>query len=142
MSKPNLSSEVVLPWGDGNHLFALKGKQIEHLEKACDAGIAELANRVMSLRPRYGDLYQIILLGLEGGGMPPTQAKAMMDRYFEGRPIADPRDEASPLATAAKVMQAVWFGMEDIPSGEAGAGETPAAKPTSPVTAQPSSTAE
>lgn len=142
MGKPNLSAEVTLPWGDGQYTFALKGKQIEHLEKACDTAIAEVAHRVMSLRPYYGDLYQIILLGLEGGGMPPTQAKAMMDRYFDGRPLADPRDEASPLATAAKVMQAAWFGMEDLEPGEAEAGENPAKKSTSQPSGRPSSKTE
>jgi len=127
VGQPNLSAEVVLPFGDGEQLFALKFKQLEHLEKACDAGIAEIATRVLSLRPKLVDLYQVILLGLEGGGMPPTQAKAMMDRYFDGRPLAAPNDPHSPLVTAAKIMEAAWFGMEDIKPGEAPAGESPAA---------------
>jgi len=134
MSKPNLSAEVVLPFGDGAHLFALKFKQLEHLEKACDAGIAEIANRVLALQPKLHDLYHVILLGLEGGGMPPTQAKEMMDRYFDGRPIAAPNDPHSPLATAAKIMAASWFGVEDIEPGEGRAGESPAGKSTSDTT--------
>lgn len=142
MSGPDTSAEVVLPFGDGKHLFALKGKQLEHLEKACDAGIAEIAHRVMSLMPKYADLRNIILLGLEGGGMPPTQAHEMIERYLDGRPIADPKDEASPLVTAAKVMQAVWFGFEDLPSGEARAGESPASASTSETTEPPSSKQE
>lgn len=121
MSKPNLSAEVVLLWGDGKYTFALKGKQLEHLEKACDSTISEIAMRVMRLMPSFVECYQTILLGLEGGGMPPHQAKFMMDRYFEGRPLAGTNDEASPVATAAKIMQAAWFGMEDTASGEAGA---------------------
>jgi hypothetical protein len=126
MDQPNLSAEVVLPFGDGDHLFALKGKQIEHLQKACNAGFAEIAMRVMALQPRYEDLYHVILLGLEGGGMAPTEAKAFMDRYFYGRPIAAQNDPHSPLTTAAKVVEAAWFGVEDIASGEARAGESPA----------------
>lgn len=122
----NLSAEVILPFGDGNHVFALKGKQIEHLEKACDAGIAEIANRVLSFQPRYNDIRQVITLGLEGGGMPPVQAHQMVERYLDGRPIAALNDPHSPLATAAKIMQAAWFGMEDIPLGETQAGESPA----------------
>lgn len=121
MSKPNLSAEVVLLWGDGKYTFALKSKQLEHLEKKCNATISEIAMRVMRLTPSFTECYQTILLGLEGGGMPPHQAQFMMDRYFEGRPLAGINDEASPVATAAKVMQAAWFGMEDIPSGEAAA---------------------
>lgn len=138
MSNPNLSAEIVLPFGEGEHLFALKFKQIEHLEKACDAGIAEIANRVISMRPRLNDLYQILLLGLEGGGTPPTQAKAMMDRYFDGRPLAALNDPHSPLATAIKIISAAWFGMEDLEPGEAEAGESPASASTSESTEQPS----
>lgn len=126
MGRPNLSAEVVLPFGDGEHLFALKFQQLEHLEKACDAGIAEIASRVIGMRARLGDLYHIILLGLEGGGMPPTDAKKFVERYFEGRPIAAPEDPHSPLATAIKVISAAWFGMEDLPPGEVAAGEGPA----------------
>lgn len=138
MSKPNLSAEVVLPFGDGEHLFALKFKQLEHLEKACDAGIAEIATRVIGMTCYINDIYQIILLGLEGGGMPPTQAKAHVDRYFDGRPIAAPDDPHSPLATAVKVISAAWFGMEDLQSGEAEAGETPAQGSISGNTEPPS----
>ena len=131
MGQPNLSAEVVLPFGDGEHLFALKFKQIEHLEKACDSGIAEIANRVITMRPYLRDIYQVLLLGLEGGGMNPVDAKAHVDRYFVGRPLADPSDPYSPLATAAKVVSAAWFGMEDIKPGEAQAGENPAETSTS-----------
>lgn len=135
---PNLSAEVVLPFGDGDHLFALKGKQIEHLQKACNAGFAEIAMRVMALQPRYEDIYHVILLGLEGGGMPSVEAKAFMSRYFDGRPIAAQSDPHSPLTTAAKIIEATWFGVEDIDSGEARAGGSPA-KSTSDSSAPPSS---
>lgn len=114
MIKPNLSGEVIIPWGEGDNLFALKGKQLETLEKVCDAGISEIAHRVMSLSPKYADLYYVIMLGLEGGGMPSVDAKKMMDRYFDGAPLANPSDPYSPVLTAAKIMQAAWFGMEDI----------------------------
>lgn len=138
MSGPNLSAEVVLPFGDGKHLFKLGFKQLEQLEKVCGSGIAEIANRVMALQPKLADLYNVILLGLEGGGMPAVQAQGMMERYFDGKPLAAPNDPASPLATAAKVMQAAWFGMEDIKPGEAPAGESPAKSSTSDGT-EPSS---
>lgn len=119
MSQPNLSAEVVLSFGDGEHLFAIKGKQIEMLEKLCDAGIAEISHRVMSMVPRFTDLYNVILLGLEGGGMPPVEAKQFMERYFVGRPIAAENDAHSPLKTAPKIMEAVWFGVEDIETEKA-----------------------
>lgn len=132
MAKPNLSAEIVLPFGDGEHLFALKWKQIEHLEKLCDASVSEIASRVIGMRPRLADIRNVILLGLEGGGMPPVQALQMVDRYLDGRPIAGIGDDESPLAVAVKVTSAMWFGIEDIVApGEAQAGESPAEKSTS-----------
>lgn len=122
MSQSNLSAEVVLSFGDGEHLFAIKGKQLETLEKICDAGISEISHRVLSMVPKYADLYSVILLGLEGGGMPPVEAKQFMDRYFVGRPIAAENDPHSPIRTAAKIMEAVWFGIEDIEAGQSDSG--------------------
>lgn len=128
MAEANLSAEIVLPFGDGEHLFALKWKQLEHLEKHCNSSIAEIAGRVISLQPFTYDLYYVLLLGLEGGGMPPVEAKQHMERYFTGRPLASTRDPHSPLATAAKVMSAAWFGTEDLKPGEAQAGTDPASE--------------
>lgn len=127
MSQANLSAEIVLPFGDGEYLFAIKGKQLETLEKLCDAGISEISHRVLSMMPRYTDLYNVILLGLEGGGMPPVEAKRFMDRYFVGRPIASENDPHSPIKTAAKIMEAVWFGVDDIETNKA-TGETESKK--------------
>lgn len=127
MSQANLSAEIVLPFGDGEHLFALKWKQLELLEKQCNASIAQIAGRVISLQPFTYDIYHVLLLGLEGGGLSPILAKQLMDRYVDGQPIANPKNPHSPLATAAKVIAAAWFGTEDIKqSGEAQAGESPA----------------
>ncbi len=136
MSRPNLSAEVVLPFGEGEHLFALKFKQLEQLEKICGAGITDIATRVISLRPTAADLYNVLLLGLEGGGMAPYLAKQHMERYFDGKPLANPKDPYSPVSIAAQVMAAVWFGVEDLEApGEAQAGESPAEKSTSATTA-------
>lgn len=118
MTQANLSAEVTLPFGDGEYLFAIKGKQIENLEKLCDCSISELSDRVLSLKPRYGDVYNLIALGLQGGGMPPVQSHQFMDLYFTGRPLSALNDPNSPVKTAAKIMEAVWFGVEDIDTGK------------------------
>lgn len=125
MSKPNISAEVVLPFGDGPHNFALKWKQLEHLEKACNSSVSEIAGRVIGLAPRCDDVKNVIQLGLEGGGMPPVQVQQMMDRYFDS-PLASTSAEMSNLLLAAKIMEAAWFGVDDIKPGELKAGEAPA----------------
>lgn len=134
MSTPNLSAEIVLKWGDGKYLFALKGKQIEHLEKVCGGGIQEIAERLFNRRSRYTDIRKIIELGLEGGGMPPVEVADVMQRFFDGQPLANPADPSSPLATAQAVIAAAFYGMEDVSQpGEADAGSAPAPEQTSPV---------
>lgn len=123
----NLSAEVTLAWGDGRYTFALKARQIEHLEKACDSGIQEIAQRLMTGRARYRDIRKSVELGLEGGGMPPVKVAEAMERWFDGQPLASPDDPSSPLATAQSVVMAAFFGLEDLSEpGGVPAGESPA----------------
>ena len=75
----------------------------------------------------------IILLGLEGGGMPPEQAQAMFDRYVDGQPLYQKDNPSSPARVAAQVMEAAWFGVAEVleqPSGKDEAGDPQPADPT------------
>jgi hypothetical protein len=136
----NTSAEVVLKWGDSKYLFALKGRQIEHLERSCGSGIQEIGDRLMRGAARFLDIRRIIELGLEGGGMPPVQVADSMGRWFDGQPLANPNDPANPLATAQAIFLAAWLGIGDLSSGEAPAGAGPAKrKRTSRATGQRSS---
>ena len=126
MNTPNLAAEVTLTWGDGRYTFALKGKQIELYEKLCGAGIQEIAERLFSRRAKYVDIRKAIELGLEGGGNPPVLVAGLMERFFDGQPLANPADPSSPLATAQAIVSAVFFGLEDLSPGEVPAGGSPA----------------
>lgn len=110
----NLSAEVVLTWGDGDYLFALKGRQIEHLEKVCDKPIGQIAARLFSRMPAYRDVRETVMQGLIGGGMPPVLATEKMGLYFDGQPLDAQSDPSSPLNTAIAVMSAAWFGIGDL----------------------------
>lgn len=134
----NTSAEVVLKWGDGEYLFALKGKQIEHLEKACEAGIGTIAARLFAMMPFYADIRETVHQGLIGGGMAPVVATEKMRAFFDGQPLARHGDPSSPMATARAIMQVVYLGMSDLDLGEAAAGAKPATKQTSQDTAPPS----
>lgn len=129
----NLSAEVVLTWGDGEYLFALKGRQIEHLEKVCDKPIGQIAARLFSRMPAYRDVRETVMQGLIGGGMPPVLATEKMSLYFDGQPLDAQGDPSSPLNTAIAVMSAAWFGIGDLEPGEAQPGTSPA-NSTSPAT--------
>ena len=130
-----LSAEVTLDWADGQYLFALKGKQIEHLEKVCDAPIGQIAARLFSRMPGYKDVRETVLQGLIGGGTPPVVAAQLMATYFDGQPLDAANDPSSPLKTAVAIMQAAWFGVPELvdKSGEAPAGSDPVTEPTSPA---------
>jgi len=127
MSNPK--AEVVLEWADGEYLFALKGAQIEELEQICGkVGFGAIFQRVMLGTWFWGDIYHTVRLGLIGGGMGAVEAKRLTDTYIgRDRPsvplAAGPNN---PESVARAVLGAVMHGFEDIPSGEAGAGETPA----------------
>ena len=130
-----LAAEVVLDWGDGQYLFALKGKQIEHLEKVCDAPIGQIAARLFSRMPAYRDVRETVLQGLIGGGTPPVTATQLVTTYLDGQPLDAANDPSSPLKTAVAIMQAAWFGVPELvaESGEAPAGSDPVTEPTSPA---------
>jgi len=138
----NLQAQVVLEMGDGVHTFALKCKQLENLEKAVGATVSEIATRVISFRPSIHDIKHIIILGLEGGGMPPEQSRQFFDRYVDGRPLYSSKDPCSPALVAAQIMEAAWFGVSDIvvddEEGKAEAVAKAAPESTSQPTEQPS----
>lgn len=123
----NLQAHTVLDFGDGRYTFALKCRELENLEKIIGMPVADIAFRVIGLRPSYKDIKNIIILGLEGGGMPPEQAQTMFDRYVEGRPLMQRDNISSPAMLAARIMEAAWFGVSDLvdEAGKDDAGTAP-----------------
>lgn len=127
----DLQAQVVLPFGDGQYVFALKCRELENLEKAVGAPLADIAYRVIGFRPSIHDVKHIIILGLEGGGMPPEVAKSMFDRYVDGRPIMQKDNPSAPGMLIARIMEAAWFGVSDI--SEADEGKDQAGEPLDPA---------
>ena len=122
----DLQAQVALEFGDGVYTFALKCRELENLEKAVGASVAEIAYRVIGFRPSIHDIKHIIILGLEGGGAPPEMARKLFERYVDGRPLMQRDNPASPGIIAAQIMEAAWFGVSDLPKDEAGESPTPA----------------
>ena len=110
----NTSAEVILKWGDGEYLFALKLKQVEELQRQCGAGIGTIFHRFMTREMYVADIYHTIRLGLIGGGMPPTEALDKVNAYVDGQPIDKDDDKSSPLKTAQAILLALWEGMNEI----------------------------
>lgn len=140
----NLSAEIVLEWGDGEYMFALKAKQIEGLEHDCGEGIGRICMRVFSgTEYSYKHLERTIYWGLVGGGTAPIEAARLVRQFVHDRPIDPVGDPSSTLKTAGAILKAVHFGWESLPkSGEAEGRETRPSEPISePIEPHSSATA-
>lgn len=125
----DLQAQVVLPVGDAHYTFALKCRELENLEKVIGLPVADIAFRVIGLRPSIKDIKHIFILGLEGGGTSPEVAHQMFNRYIDGRPLFQKDNPSCPAMLAARIMEAAWFGVAELveqEEGKADAGETPA----------------
>lgn len=114
-------STLTIDWADGTYAFALKGKQIEELERVCGKiGFGAIYQRIMLGVWFYADLYHTIRLGLIGGGMGAVEAEAKCKMYVDGVPmVAGPN---SPESVAKAILASVMIGFEDFPPGEQQAG--------------------
>lgn len=139
-----MNNSVTLAWGDGTYTFRLNCRQIEELQRLCGPtlkhpiGIGEIANRMFTGRFFMSDIVHVIRLGLIGGGVEDVRAKQLIDTYLDGRPLARPGDESSPVAVATAILQAAFFGVDVlVEEGKDDAGESVAAKDASLSTSRP-----
>lgn len=138
--QPNLKAEVFLEWGDGEYLFALKGKEIEELEHQCGkVGFGAIFQRISMGVWFWGDIYHSIRLGLIGGGMGAVEAKRLTDMYVGQNPIPLVGGPNNPESVALAVVSAAMTGVPDLPLGESQAGESPAKERPSQRTKRASS---
>lgn len=111
---------VTLEWADGEYPFALNIGQARELEAKQATGIGAIYQR-LTLGAWYADdIYQVIRLGLIGGGMAPPEAMRLANLYVAERPMA----ENQPIALA--IMLAAFFGSS---AEKAQVSETEAAAP-------------
>lgn len=79
--------EIEMAFGDGDHLFRLRLKQIAELQEKCKAGIGTIYRRVLTGEYYIEDVTETVRLGLVGGGMDATKARTLMERYFDDLPV-------------------------------------------------------
>ncbi|TPM61095.1 gene transfer agent family protein [Mesorhizobium sp. B2-2-4] len=91
-------------FGDGEKTFALPAEQILELERKTGNGVGTIYSRVMTGQFQFGDIIEVIRLGLIGGGTSPKEAQALVDAYARPTPII----EAFQLA--ADILEARWTG--------------------------------
>ncbi|MFG1465263.1 gene transfer agent family protein [Xanthobacter sp. DSM 24535] len=117
-------------WGDGTHTFRLPIDQLLELQHLCDAGPAEIYERLLHRKWRVQDLREIVRLGLIGGGMDPLEALARIKRYVESRPLM----ESVPLALEILGMALIGPEEKAKTPGKPAAGEDQSGSPPPPST--------
>lgn len=108
---------VDMTWAGGEHAFLLTIDLLRALQDRCDAGPAFILHRLTQNRWLVDDVIQPIRLGLEGGGMDKEQARKLVQKFVEDRPLTES------VLTAQAVLAGALFGTEDDATGESQAGE-------------------
>lgn len=105
-----------LTWAGGEHDFDLRIEHLRALQDRCDAGPEWILSRLTTKQWLVDDVIQTIRLGLEGGGMPKEDARKMVAKFVEDRPLT------LSVLTAQAVLLVALFGNEDDQPGEPKAG--------------------
>ena len=87
MSQTFKPCEVLLDFGDGEHLFRLPLRMLAELQERRQAGLGAIYKRVMLGDFYAEDLVETIRCGLIGGGMEGPAAKKMIERYCSEWPV-------------------------------------------------------
>lgn len=107
---------VDINWSGGEHAFALSIDLLRALQDRCDAGPAWVLSRLRSGQWMVDDVVSTIRLGLEGGGLAKDDARKLVAKHVEDRPLA------MSVMTAQLVLMSALYGTEDDPVGEAPVG--------------------
>lgn len=83
------NASIELAWADGTYPFRLALSQIEELQEKTDCGPYELHSRILNGKWRVRDLRETIRCGLIGGGMEPSKASTLVQRYADNRPLVE-----------------------------------------------------
>lgn len=128
------SADVTLAWADGEYKFRLAIGQLRELQEKCDAGPQTILTRLAAGSWRVDDIRETIRLGLIGGGLKPSEALTLVQRYVDDRPLGES------VQTAQAIVLVAVFGAPDEPTpGKAAAAKAEATEssPSPPSTASP-----
>ena len=127
------SVKLTLEWADGEYPFALRSGEIEELESISvnpetekkGIGVGAIWMRLMGGGWFVSDIFNIIRLGLIGGGLDEIKAKRLVDFYVKNKPLSDKSytgtpTPTNPLTVAQAILAAAIVGVDDeeLDSGE------------------------
>ncbi len=138
---------ILRPWGDGDRAFRLGIGEWRKVQEKCDAGPPELLARLGAIQAakrafpdqkvfdlalagglgawRVDDVREVLLQGLIGGGMSPTEAAGLVRELIDERPLFEN------VSLAFEVVLASVMGPDDEPLGKS-RGRAARARRTSP----------
>jgi hypothetical protein len=96
-------------FGDGEKTFAFPTRDlIEELQRKTGQPIGAIFRRFRTSDYALSDVFEVLRLGLVGGGMSPVEADKLVNVYGVGRPLSEV------FAVADGVITALFFGTEAI----------------------------
>ncbi len=104
--KPKRTARIKLFFGDGEHVFRMRFEQLEELQDKLEQGPMRTLMNFESTDWSPKSVFEVIRLGLIGGGKTPAEAFALAKRYCVERPLG----ESLPVAGA--VLSAALVGVE------------------------------
>jgi len=107
------AGQISINWGDGEHTFALKIKQLIELQEKCDAGPPFILSRLEGGSWRVNDVRETIRLGLIGGGASVTDALKLTINNVDDQPLGQNALFAQVILSAA--LFGAPEGLEDAP---------------------------
>ena len=119
-------NRVALVWAMGEHEFALRLGELRALQDRLKSGPDQINERIAHGEWMVDDLFEVLRLGLIGAGMSANDAKDLVIRAFDTRPL---RDFVFP---ARMVIAAALVGVEGDAVGEDQGAENPPGNGNSP----------
>jgi hypothetical protein len=82
----NRDASITLPWADKNYTFHLPWDGIIELQEKLDAGPNYILTEMWQGNWKVEYISEIIRIGLIGGGLTPSEALNLVERYVKSRP--------------------------------------------------------
>lgn len=95
---------ITREWGDGEHTFRLRIKELRELEEKRNSGSMEICKRITDGSWKVDDLFEVLRLGLIGGGMQAPLALGLVSKYVTPGAISEH------IVPAQLVLVAALFG--------------------------------
>ena len=128
------TARVTLAFGDGEYDFRLGIAERRDLQEKTGVGLLTLHRRLVDGGWRNEDAREVMRCGLIGAGMAPPDARALVIRWCDERPLMES------IIPAALVVQAALYGgpeVEPVGKADAPAAAPEMTAPTSPPSTEP-----